>query len=139
MKDVTAKLLAKAERSIAAGASALPAGHLEASASRAYYAMFYTAEALLNERSLRFRKHAGVHAAYGEHFAKPALLDPQYHRWLLAAYNKRITADYGIDAELSAAEVELMLTQAREFLATAIRFLQTEPPPQGTAEVRPSA
>jgi hypothetical protein len=53
--------------------------------------MFYTAEALLNERSLRFKKHGGVHAAFGEHFAKPGLLDAKYHRWLLAAFEKRIT------------------------------------------------
>ena len=123
MTETTAKLLAKAERSVEAGASSLAAGHTEATASRAYYAMFYVAEALLDERGLTFRKHGGVHAAFGEHFAKTGLLDARYHRWSLAAFSKRITADYGVDAELTAAEVEQTLVQAREFLAAASAFL----------------
>ncbi len=121
MNEATGKLLDKAVRSIAAGEASLAAGHLEAAASRAYYAMFYVAEALLEERGLRFRKHGGVHGAFGEHFAKAGLLDPKYHRWLLAAFNKRISADYGIDAELSATDVGEILGQAREFLDAARR------------------
>ena len=34
-------------------------------ASRAYYAMFYAAEALLQSRGLAFSKHSAVHAAFG--------------------------------------------------------------------------
>ena len=123
MNATTAKLLEKTGRSIAAAESALAGGHVEAAASRVYYAMFYAAEALLNERGLHFRKHGGVHGAFGEHFAKSGLLDPRYHRWLLAAFNKRIAADYGVDVELSAREVEDMLAQAREFLDAAREFL----------------
>ncbi len=124
MNAITVKLLEKAGRSIAAAGSALADGHVEAAANRAYYAMFYVADALLNERGLRFRKHGGVHGAFGEHFAKSALLDPRYHRWLLAAFNKRITADYGVDVELSAREVKDMLAQARQFLQAAREFLE---------------
>lgn len=124
MKEGSAKLLAKAERAIAAGESALAGNHFEAATGRAYYAMFYVAEALLYERELRFRKHGGVHAAFGEHFAKGELLDPVYHRWLLAAFNKRIAADYGVDADIEAAEVEEMLVRARRFLQAARQFLE---------------
>jgi uncharacterized protein (UPF0332 family) len=85
--------------------------------------MFYVAEALLNERGLRFRKHGGVHGAFGEHFVKPGLLDARYHRWLLAAFSKRIAADYGVDAELRTEDVEETLTQAREFLLVARQLL----------------
>jgi len=123
MSPATSKLLDKADRSIRAAESALGGGHLEAAASRAYYAMFYVAEALLNEKSLKFRKHGGVHAAFGEHFVKSGVLDAKYHRWLLAAFNKRITADYGIDVQLTAAEVQDLLTQAREFAQAAGRYL----------------
>ncbi|HQL54889.1 MAG TPA: HEPN domain-containing protein [Phycisphaerae bacterium] len=128
MKESTAKLLDKSERSISAGDSLLAGGHVEAAANRAYYAMFYVAEALLGERGLRFRKHGGVHGAFGEHFVKTGLFDPQYHRWLLAAFNKRITADYGVDAELTVSEVAEMLAQAREFLAISRGFLNAAQP-----------
>jgi len=123
MNQTTAKLLEKAGRSIAAGESAVSEGHIEAATARAYYAMFHVAQALLNDRGLRFRKHGGVHAAFGEHFAKSGLLDPRYHRRLLAAFNKRIVADYSIEAELGAEEVRDMLGQASEFLQAAREFL----------------
>jgi len=127
MSEGTAKLLEKSTRSLSAGESLLAGDHVEAAASRAYYAMFYVAEALRDERGLRFRKHGGVHGAFGEQFVKTGLLDPKYHRWLLAAYNKRITADYGVDAQLSAREAGEMLAQAREFLQAARQFLAAAP------------
>lgn len=80
MKDTTRPLLEKAARSIKAAERLLECGDTEFAAGRAYYAMFYVAEALLSERGLRFSKHAGVHSAYGEHFAKTGALDPTYHR-----------------------------------------------------------
>jgi uncharacterized protein (UPF0332 family) len=36
--------------------------------------MFHEAEALLNEKQVRFGKHSAVHAADGEHFAKTKAL-----------------------------------------------------------------
>lgn len=94
MKEATRRFLDKAGRAIAAAERELASGDAEFSVARAYYAMFYVAEALLNEKGLRFKKHGGVHGAFGEHFAKAGALDAKYHRWLLAAFEKRITADY---------------------------------------------
>lgn len=131
MNETTAKLLEKSARSISAGESAVAGGHFEAAAGRAYYAMFYVAEALLNERGLRFSKHGGVHSAFGKHFAKSRLLDPRYHRWLLAAFNKRIAADYGVEAVPDASEVKEMLTQAADFLRTCKVFLASNAGPNG--------
>lgn len=58
MKEITQVLLDKAERAIAA-AEKLLTTDAESVVNRAYYAMFYVAEALLAERGLRFSKHAG--------------------------------------------------------------------------------
>ena len=94
MKPETEKLLAKASRAIDAAKLLLQAGDADFAAGRAYYAMFYVAEALLAEKERRFRRHSAVQAAYGDEFAKPAVLDPQFHRWLLDASDKRILGDY---------------------------------------------
>src|SRR5262247_3707832 len=75
----------------------MKSGDAEFSVGIAYYAMFYTAQAMLNEEELRFRKHAGVHSAFAERFVKSGLMDKKYHRWLLSAFSKRITGDYGIE------------------------------------------
>ena len=119
MRPEAAKLLAKASRSLEAARDHLEKGDADFAASRAYYAMFYAAEALLVERGLQFKKHSGVHAAFGEHFAKTGVLDPRFHRWLLDAFDLRLEGDYGFEAALVAEDVTEMLTRARQFLEQA--------------------
>jgi uncharacterized protein (UPF0332 family) len=123
LKETARKFLEKGEQSIAAAEHLLLDDYAEFAASRAYYAMFYIAEALLSERGKRFRKHSGVHSAFGEHFAKTGVLDPKFHRWLLDAYDKRIKSDYDVDEVLVRGDAETLIQQADEFLAEARKLL----------------
>ncbi len=124
MKETTERLLEKAARSVLAAEHLAKDGDSEFAVGRAYYAMFHVSQALLNEKALRFRKHAGVHNAFAEQFVKPGLIDKRYHRWLVAAFNKRITGDYGIESDLNAEDASLLIEQAREFLDAAKQFLE---------------
>ena len=81
MRDRSRLLLEKAQRAIRAARTLLDDGNLpDFATGRAYYAMFYIAEALLEEKDLQFSKHGGVHGAFGEHYVKTGLFDPKYHR-----------------------------------------------------------
>jgi uncharacterized protein (UPF0332 family) len=124
VNETTEKLLAKAFRSVRAAERLAKDGDAEFAVSRAYYSMFYSAQALLNEKKLRFRRHAGVHNAFAEQFIKTGLMDKRYHRWLVAAFSKRITGDYGIEAELISEDASLLIGQAGEFLAASRKFLE---------------
>ena len=75
-------------------------GKTDIAAGRAYYAMFYVAEALLNEKGFQFGKHSNVLSAYGQHFAKTKVLDPKYHRWLITAFDQRQVGDYAFDPDV---------------------------------------
>jgi uncharacterized protein (UPF0332 family) len=119
MKAQSESLLRKADRALRVARRLRNDGDLDFAAGRAYYAMFYTAEALLFERGLSFSKHAGVHAAFGEHLAKPGVLDPKFHRYLLDAFAVRLQADYGFDATPTADQVDSLIVQAEEFLHAA--------------------
>jgi uncharacterized protein (UPF0332 family) len=123
MKPEAAKLLNKAEHAILATEALLKAGESDFAAGRAYYAMFYTAEALLTDKGLRYRKHSGVHAAYGKLFAKSGDMDSKYHAWLLEAFDRRITGDYDVESATTEEEVEELITRAREFLQVARNLL----------------
>lgn len=127
MKKGTEGLLIKSRRALDAARRLLRDGDTDFAAGRAYYAMFYAAEALLFERSLTFSRHAGVHAAFGEHFARPGLVDPKFHRYLLDAFAKRLQADYGFDAVPTAEEVQAMIDQAEAFLKIARLLIQAPP------------
>jgi uncharacterized protein (UPF0332 family) len=124
LKRATEKFLEKASRSVEAAERLTKYGDAEFAVGRAYYAMFYAAEALLSENELRFRKHAGVHRAFAQQFVKNGMLDQKYHRWLVAAFSKRITGDYGIDSELTAEDAVVLIRQARDFLKAATQLLE---------------
>lgn len=67
-------------------------GYPDFAASRAYYAMFYVAGALLATRGLSYSKHSTVIVALGREYAKEGRLDAKFHRWLIAAQNLKKNA-----------------------------------------------
>jgi len=119
------ELLQKAQESLAAAELLLDRDFAGFAASRAYYAMFYAAEAILLSRGLSFSKHAGVIAAFGQHFAKPELVPPHLHRYLLDAFDMRQVGDYGAPGIIAAARARQVLTWAREFVEVVAAFLNT--------------
>jgi uncharacterized protein (UPF0332 family) len=119
MNEYSRKLLDKAIDSIETAEALLDMDKSDFAVSRAYYAMFYIAEALLNEKDMKFSKHSGVHAAFGQQFAKTKILDPKFHRWLMDAFDKRVVSDYGVDVNIEKEITAEMISQAREFLETA--------------------
>jgi len=124
VNDSTRQLLEKAGRAIEAAETLLGREITEFAAGRAYYAMFYTAEALLNEQGLRFRKHGQVQGAFGQHFVKTGVFDATFHRWLLTAFNRRIIGDYGLEEVITLEEAAETIRQAQEFLQAARRYLE---------------
>ena len=125
MKAETKAFFDKADRAILLAEKIFKDKNLDFAAGRTYYAMFYTAKALLLEKGLkRFTKHRAVHIAFGETFAKSKILDPKYHRWLMDAFDKRLQDDYEAYSNITPEDVELMLQQAREFLEAARQYLE---------------
>jgi uncharacterized protein (UPF0332 family) len=125
LKEETRKLLDKSAHAIRAARLLLENGEAAFAVGRAYYAMFYVAEALLWEEGQRSRTHSGVHSLFGERFAKAGRLDSKYHRWILAAFNQRLQGDYGFDAVFASEDARRTIEQASEFLTAAEAFLST--------------
>lgn len=126
MTPEVAALLAKAARSRRAAALLAQEDYLDFAAARAYYALLYTAEALLLTQGLSFSSHAAVIAGYGKMFAKTQRLDPRFHRYLIDAQDIRNLGDYGVGVGVSRSQVADLLTWADEFLAAAEAFLRQE-------------
>lgn len=126
MKNETGQLLEKASRSIEAADLLATNDQPDFAASRAYYAMFYIAEALLNEKGLQFSKHGNVHAAFGKHFAKTRLFDTKYHHWLIDAFGTRQVGDYGLETNIETEFALQLINQAREFLEAAQEYLKNQ-------------
>jgi uncharacterized protein (UPF0332 family) len=119
-------LLVKAKENIDAAVLLLNQGYEEISASRAYYAMFYLAEALLHRRGMAFSSHSAVIAAFGKEFSKTGVLDPKYHLYLIKAQQLRQTGDYGTTATVSNESVSNVIGWADEFYTATVEFLTQE-------------
>ena len=70
MKEYASKLLDKALDAIEAAEGLTNMGKAEFAAGRAYYAMFYVAEALLAHLGQSYSKHSAVISAFGREYAE---------------------------------------------------------------------
>jgi uncharacterized protein (UPF0332 family) len=52
-------------------------------------------------------------------------LDPKFHRYLIEAFDRRITADYDVTVRLGPEEAAEAVTQAKESAAAAEQYLNT--------------
>jgi uncharacterized protein (UPF0332 family) len=125
MKEEQRRLLEQAQESLEAAELLREAGYYGFAASRAYYAMFYVAEALLLDKGLSFSKHAAVLAAFGEHLVKTGLVGATFHRALVRAMAVRHAGDDGEPGCVTSAEAQEQLMRAREFLSLGEGLLGT--------------
>lgn len=127
MKESTQQLLINAEETLNAAEVLLKEEYLRDAVNRAYYSVFYVAEALLNEKDLRFSKHGTVHGAFAQHFIKTKIFEEKYHKLLTGAFRRRMLGDYDEVARFASEEVRQVIEQAWDFLNAAKKYLASQP------------
>jgi uncharacterized protein (UPF0332 family) len=120
-------LLQEARDSIGAAKLLLQSGHPKYAASRAYYAMFYIAEAFLEGEGLAFSKHSAVIAAFGREFANTGRVPVEFHRFLLDGQDLRQLGDYGPRESVDANQASEQIGRAERFLEVAERIIGPVP------------
>jgi uncharacterized protein (UPF0332 family) len=78
MTERQVNLLHKARRKLAASRALLAQGFAEDAVSRAYYTMFYLAEAFLDGEGLAFSSHSAVIGEFGRIFAKSGRIPSEF-------------------------------------------------------------
>jgi uncharacterized protein (UPF0332 family) len=126
VKEHIGDLLEDARENLEAARVLKEQGFTRIAASRAYYAMFYAAEALLFNEGLQFSKHSAVHAAFGERFIKTGRMDARLHRHLLDAFRQRLVSDYAVGERVNDEEAQALIERAEEFLTAVEGFLAGE-------------
>jgi len=134
MMPEQAMLLEEAHNNVRAARLLASQGFYGIAASRAYYAMFYVAQAFLLGDEMAFSKHSGVIAAFGQYFANVGRVPRAFHRILIDAEELRITSDYGREERVTAEQAQEQITHAEEFLEVAERVIGPLPRPDAEAE-----
>lgn len=122
-KDIS-ELIEKAKDSLDAAKSLFENGFYDFSVGRSYYAMFYTAEAVLLTKNLSFSKHSAVIAAFGKEFVKPAILPKKLRECMVSAFDMRQLGDYGAPGSVSEERAQSLIRETKEFIGTIEGYLR---------------
>ena len=102
--------------------------------SKAYYACFHMARAVLLEQEVVARSHRSVIRLFGLRFVKPGLVSRALGRLLAQEFEDRLTSDYDVESDIEAAVARQRVTDAERFVRQLERWLRQE-----TARRRPQA
>ena len=111
-----AELWQRALDSLGASERLLADGYADFAASRAYYAAFYAASALLLSAGKRFSRHSGVIAHIHRHYVKAGRLPVEAGKTLDALSDLRHVGDYGGPVHVDAPTAERAIASARQFV-----------------------
>ena len=92
--------------------------------SRAYYAMFYCATAILQTSGVSHDKHSAVISTFGRDFSNTGKLPSHLHRYIIDAFTQRSTGDYEPNADLTEGQAATSIAHAKEFIAETEKFLK---------------
>jgi uncharacterized protein (UPF0332 family) len=124
-------LMRKARASLEAARALQGLGFFDFTASRAYYTMFYMAEAMLLQEGLSFSKHSAVIAAFGRQFAQTDVALAAYHRYLIDGQVSRNIGDYDIGPGISEDDARQQIDRAQNFVDLAKSKLGSLPEDSG--------
>jgi uncharacterized protein (UPF0332 family) len=112
----TENALQRARRYLDTAALVLNDGDFESAVSRAYYAMFYVARALLEQKDITPKTHSGLRNQFGLHFVKTGDLPERFAAMLNNAEDLRNLAEYAEERIITREDAEITLREAREFV-----------------------
>lgn len=101
-------------------------GFYASAVNRAYYAIFYAANATLSTLGLSRSKHSGVISVFRERFIKSGLIEAEYSDIYGKVMDDRHLGDYEIKVTVTPAEAEKDLEDARRFVSRVEMYLQGE-------------
>jgi len=101
----------------------LDGGYYGVAVNRAYYAFFYAATALLLTLDITRSKHAGVMAAFREHFVKTGDFPAEDSLAYGKAFESRNITDYEMLGKADLDQARAIVENAEQFIERCATFL----------------
>lgn len=109
-------LMERAHEKLEVAKSLFGTGFYSDAVSRAYYAMFYAARALLSAKNIYPKTHRGVISQFGLKFVKEGEFEKEIFDLFARAQEDREEADYGLLSETDDDEAKKIIEGAEKFL-----------------------
>lgn len=116
LEQILLKMLEKAERKLKAARKLCQEEMYEDAISRAYYAMYHAALALLLTKGVSPRTHSGMLTMLSLHFVKSAELPDEYFRMISKDKELRENGDYELFYDGTSEETEMVVDDACKFV-----------------------
>jgi len=116
--------LLRAEKALRSAKILEEDGELEDAVSRAYYAMFHAARAILFSKGVKAKTHRGTISLFGEKIVKEGVLRREFADMLRKALDLRQKSDYELYAELNEELVEEVIKNAGKFVEKIKELLE---------------
>ena len=123
-QDEILKLIEKAERSLGVARLLLDKGDYDFAVSRAYYAMFYCAKAMLLAKGVTTKKHSSTISLFCEKFVKSGEFSEELASYLIDAFRKRQIGDYDVFIMPTKDEAEDLINKADLFVKEVKNWLK---------------
>lgn len=115
--------LAKAKEKLRVAETLFRASAYDDAVSRAYYAVFHAAQAILLTEGLSATTHQGVVNLFGLHLVKTGKLDARFGKSLANLKDDREDSDYEVFSAIDMATAERAVKEAKEFVDAAQQYL----------------
>ena len=124
-KELATYRLQSAEERLKAARLLLERKMYSDAVSRAYYAVFQAARAVLATKSLDSRKHSGIIGIFNQQFIKTGILPRDYGKILKSCRDLREVSDYDDFYLVSREEAFLSIENASRFIRGIKLYLKT--------------
>ena len=117
-------LLEKAREKLRVAEFLFSGDNYDDAVSRAYYAAFHAAQAVLLTEGLSAGTHQGVVNLFGLHLVKTGKFEKKYGKFLGNLKDDREAGDYEIYSSIDRETAQNALDESREFLKAAEAYLR---------------
>lgn len=124
MKEKIEKLIERADKSLNSSKLLLENNDFDSSVSRSYYAMFYSAEAVLLTKDLKFSSHKSVISLFGQYFVKTGIFPSALGKNINITYDERLIGDYSFEPVIDKTTALKVLNRAEEFVKKIKGYLE---------------
>ncbi|OGB89653.1 hypothetical protein A2625_05935 [candidate division WOR-1 bacterium RIFCSPHIGHO2_01_FULL_53_15] len=115
--------LAKAEEKLVSVKNLIADGSYDDAVSRAYYAAFHAASALLLSEGLTADTHSGLVNLFGLHFVKSGKFDKKFGKYLSTLKENRENGDYEVFSAIDKETADSASVEAEAFVKEMKRYL----------------
>ena len=122
-RELVTGQIRKSEDKLAAASSLLESRFYDDAISRAYYAMFHAASAVLQTDGISVESHSALKSMFGLHLVETGRIGRQYGKWLSRLKDDRENGDYDIFTDFGEEDAREAVRVARCFLTEMRRFL----------------